>query len=630
MMSTTLRPMTLGERPILQPLASIAAAGMEHRRRMIERGADGRVWEFTLQLHSRGSVELACPDALRARLDLDDASPWRALWFTSSWGAEFTPVEAPLELPLSLGVTSGRSSHGMHPWLALTRPGAAVVVSPAWSGNWHISIDARGLVTAGIAPDGFRTTVTPDAPVTAPSVFVAIGSDLDEAAAALSRAVARDVIPPSPADQGSPVEWNHWWPYEDTDITADVFRANAVVAADLGIETVTLDAGWFGRMDAASDWQNERGDWDRVNTVRFPDGLPALADSVRALGVDFGIWLEPEAIGAGAWIRRERPEIVATRTTPSTASPSITVSLDPDDRSFLGYVCLGSPAGRSFVLETVSRVLSETGARWLKLDFNVDPGAGCDRTDHGHCSHDGLYRHYLGLYAVLDEIRERHPLVILEACSSGGLRIDLGLAAHVHCTFLSDPDWTEHHQQVLWGASLMLPPTAMLHWSWSQWRGHNPNQEKDWDALTRSAFAAMLRPAMVQRFGVSLRLEDLRPELRDCLRDHVRLYREEIAPLVRHGELRRLTPQPLRDGKGERVPVFQLSHDDRHAIVGSVLPGGRAPHRQRIGGIDVNRRYRVRNADDPVEVVSRGAELDRDGVALPRDAASWVILIEPA
>jgi alpha-galactosidase len=621
-------PIALDGRPLLRPLTSVAPAGVEHRRLLSERGPDGRVWEFGFELRTSGAVELSTLDALRARLVIDDPREWRASWFESSWGTEFSPVEVELELPFRLSVTSGRSSHGAHPWLALTRPGAAIVVSPAWSGNWHISIDAHGLLTAGVTPDGFRTVVTAAEPVVAPSVFVAIGHDVDDAASALARAVAADVVPRSPASEAVPVEWNHWWPYEDAEISEQVFLANADVAARLGIETVTLDAGWFGRPDAGSDWQRERGDWDEVNTERFPSGLPALGEQVRSRGLDIGIWIEAEAVGAAAQLRRSRPEIIARRRSPAPSSPSITVSLDPEDPGFLGYVCLGSEAGRDFVLESMSSTIRATGARWLKLDFNVDPGAGCDRTDHGHGAHDGLYRHYVGLYAVLDAFRDRHPEVILEACSSGGLRIDLGLAAHVHCSFLSDPDWTEHHLQVLWGASLLLPPVAQLHWSWSQWRGENADQERDWASLPVAEFAAMLRAAMLHRFGVSLRLPDLRPDLLDCLEEHVRIYRNAVAPLVRDGELHRLTAQPLRGGAGERVPSFQLSADDHHVVVGVVLPGGTTPPMQRVTGLDPERMYAVTDMDAGAEATPvAGHELLRDGMPLRPGAASWLLLL---
>ncbi len=244
-------------------------------------------------------------------------------------------------------------------------------------------------------------------------------------------------------------------------MTEEVIAANARVAAELGIRVVTVDAGWFGAPDAGSDWQEQRGDWDRVNTARFPSGLAALGRSVRAAGAEPGIWIEAEAV-AGPRLRQQRPEALA-RADGRRRDPSYrvtTVSLDEDDPGFLGYVCLGSEAGRDHVRSALRDVVAAVGARWVKLDFNIDPDGGCKRTDHGHGRGDGLLRHYQGLYAVLREFRETHPEVILEACASGGLRLDLGLAREVHGFFLSDPDYTEHHLQVLHGAAHLLPSSG--------------------------------------------------------------------------------------------------------------------------------------------------------------------------
>ena len=324
-----------------------------------------------------------------------------------------------------------------------------------------------------------------------------------------------------------------------------------------------LDAGWFGRPEASSDWVAERGDWHRVNTARFPHGLSWLADQTRRAGIDFGIWIEAEAIGPGATVAAEHPEIVARDDSGAG-----------DDSGALGYVCLGSPAGRDHVHDHVARLIAETGARWIKWDFNLDPGSGCRRTDHGHGAADGLLRHYLGLYAVLDRLRSAHPDTVFEACSSGGLRIDAGLAAHVDGFFLSDPDWTEHHLTCLWGASRLLPPRQLLHWPQSEWRGEHRFQKVDYSGtlITTAAFDTKIRAAMLHRFGLSVRLTQLRPDLRERLRHHLRIYERSVRPLLVDGLLRPLTDQPLREERGHRQPAFQLSSSDDHVVAAFLLP----------------------------------------------------------
>lgn len=589
-------------------------------------GADS-AWEFGLLLTNSGAdpVTVTRMDPLAAHLD---GGRWTTLAFHSGWGDEWRPVTGTTDHHHRLGTRAGRSSHGMSPWFGLEREGAGVVVSPAWSGNWHIDLDEGTRVSAGISTWQFFVTLAPGESVTAPSVVLSVGESRDAAALALTTAIGRAWIPRSVASERLDVEWNHWWPYEDVEVTEQVIWDNARVAADLGIGVATVDAGWFGASDASSYWPEQRGDWALVNSQRFPSGLTALGAGIRERGVRAGIWIEAEAVGASAEIRRTHPEILALAVDGRRHDPSyglMTVSLDADDPAFLGYVCLGSPAGRDFVLESMSRVVVETGAEWVKLDFNVDPDAGCTRTDHGHGAGDGLLRHYEGLYSVLDAFRARHPEVVLEACSSGGLRIDLGLARHVHCLFLSDPDYTEHALQVFWGASLMLPPAAILHWSWSQWRGDHEASRLDFASLTDEQFATLLRAAMLHRFGVSLRLPELSPSQLEVLREHVVLYSGTLADLVRDGALRRLTGQPLRGTAGERAPAFQLSLDGRHVVGQYVLAGGAPPAAVRPH-LDPARRYRVTD-------LASGAESALGDGGIPLDdkngtVTSWLLLVE--
>jgi alpha-galactosidase len=625
-----------------------ALAGLRERASVraawsARRVAGQPVWEcaLTLRNDSEHSVTITRMDPLV----LDVNSHWRTQGYHSAWGDEFRPLHGHAGHHLVLESRSGRSSHGMIPWLGLERGGssgpgahaepAAITVAPAYSGNWHIHAMAGGFVSAGISPWQFSVELAPGESVTAPSVVLTIADDLDAASVALQRAVAADWLPRTAFTDSAPVEWNHWWPYEDQEVDELVITENARIAAEIGIEIATVDAGWFGAADPTSHWQEQRGDWASVNTARFPSGLAALGQSIRDAGVLPGMWIEAEAVGSHSLLRAAKPEAMAHTVEGRRPDPSYRVqteSLDDDDPTFLGYVCMGSPAGREHVLESMSTLITTTGARWIKLDFNIDPDAGCTRTDHGHGPGDGLLRHYEGLYAVLDEVRARHPEIMLESCSSGGLRIDLGLARHVHGFFLSDPDYTEHHLEVLWGVRHLLPPIGILHWSWSQWRGDYPPSRLDWANLSAVDFDTTLRAAMLHRFGVSLRLPELRPELLERLRVHVNLFQQHLAQFVRDGVLQPLTATPERGGFGERAPSIQLTHPDGRIVVGTfVLEGGARPSTVHPRGILADATYTVTDlADGDVRRISGAALIDDGIVSLGDDAAtSWLLLIVP-
>lgn len=529
---------------------------------------------------------------------------------TSSWGLEFEPHPLCLAEQITWEVTSGRSSNGALPWLAAETDAGAVVITVHWSGSWRLVVTPgtdETQIAVGLHPDGQRVLLAEGEELLLPAVSVATGATVAEAAAALTALLAAQV---PISGVGLLTEWNHWWPYEDVEIDETTFLAEAASAAELGLEVAVLDAGWFGRSEAGSDWVAERGDWHRVNTARFPHGLAWLADQTRRTGLDFGIWIEAEAIGPGATVTTEHPEIVARAGGAS-----------------LGYVCLGSAAGQDHVHDHVARLIAETGARWIKWDFNLDPGSGCRRDDHGHAADDGLLRHYLGLYAVLDRLRDAHPDTVFEACSSGGLRIDAGLAAHVDGFFLSDPDWTEHHLTCLWGAARLLPPRQLLHWPQSEWRGEHRFQKVDYSGtlLTAAAFDTKIRAAMLHRFGISIRLTQLRPDLRERLRHHLRVYERAVRPLLVDGLLRPLTDQPLREEKGHRQPAFQLSSGDEHVVAAFLLPpqGSWSPVLPTALEPDVD--YEVRDLDTDERVaIATGAELFAGGLPAPAAAVTSV------
>ncbi|MBC8163936.1 MAG: alpha-galactosidase [Roseiflexaceae bacterium] len=575
-------------------------------------------WQ-TVRNTSAGAMQITRLDSIA--LDLVPDS-YELLFYTSGWGSEFDLVRVPIAEMALLETRHGRSSKGQHPWFALVRPdGGILSASVAWSGNWTFRFAPNGAggtaLSGGLHDWEFSYELAPGATIESPPVALVLGEqgDLNTISTQYARVGRRHWYPDNARARQVPVEWNHWWPYEDRFIDEQVFRANVDVAARMGVEVCTLDAGWFGPIAADSHWYDYRGDWATVNTARFPSGIRALAEYVHERGMAFGIWCEIEALGQHAQLAEQHPAFVATR-----------------NGERLGYVCFGNPATQEWAFATLSRLISEHGADWIKLDFNLDPQAGCDRIDHGHGVGDGLYAHYQGYYQTLERLRARYPEVTLENCSSGGLRIDLGMLRHTIPTFLSDPDWPAHGLQLIWGASTMMAPNAWLHWGYSEWiNGHPPQQFNPRDPqLKAHQLDYYVRIGMLGAFGLSQKLPDLPAWVAERYTAHIALYRETLRRFVREADFYRLTDQPRRDG-GSRWAAFQytLPDDSEHVIAAFRLPDGEPARTLTLYRLDPEREYTLFWLQTERVERRHGAALIADGLRiddLPEQGSALVLL----
>lgn len=558
-------------------------------------------------VHNYGvdSVQLTRLDSLV--LDLPPAA-YDILSYTSGWGAEFNAVRALLsDVPL-LETRRGRSSKDHHPWFAVFHPdGTILSASVAWSGNWVFRFeqhdDGGVRLSGGLHDWEWTHTLAPGTALDSVPVVVALGNngDLNTVSTQYARVGRHHWYPRMALGDQLPVEWDQWWSYEDHQIDEHVFRANVDVAAQLGIEVCTLDAGWFGPSDPGSFWNDYRGDWADVNTARFPSGLRALSDYVHERGMAFGLWCEIEALGQYARLAEQHPDFVATR-----------------DGERLGYVCFGNPAVEAWAVATLGGLIDGYGVDWIKLDFNLDPQAGCDRTDHGHEAGDGLYAHYQGYYRALEHLRARYGNVVLENCSSGGLRIDLGILRRVIPTFLSDPDWPEHGLQLIWGASTMLAPNAWLHWGWSEWINGHPRQDfnpRD-PQLQPHQFDYYTRIGMLGAWGLSQKLPELPPWVAERYAAHIDLYKTTLRRFVRDADLYRLTEQPHRNGAGDRWAAFQYVQPSatEHLVSVFRLPGGAPTRTFRLYELDAERTYEVQWLLTERTERRRGADLIAHGL----------------
>ncbi|MEY2848829.1 MAG: hypothetical protein RI885_1494, partial [Actinomycetota bacterium] len=233
-----------------------------------------------------------------------------------------------------------------------------------------------------------------------------------------------------------PVILNTWEAvYFEHDLPTLLELADA--AADLGVERFVLDDGWFlgRRHDRAG-----LGDWYVDDTV-WPDGLGPLIEHVHARGMQFGLWVEPEMINEDSALAREHPEWIS----------------GPADRTPLGWrsqqvLDLAEPEAWRHVFERLDSILHDNRIDYLKWDQNRD------HLEAGHGGRASTHDQTIALYGLLDALREAHPSVEIESCSSGGGRVDLGILARTDRVWASDTNDALERQIIQRWTTLVVPP----------------------------------------------------------------------------------------------------------------------------------------------------------------------------
>jgi alpha-galactosidase len=422
------------------------------------------------------------------------------------WSGEFRLASAPLVTGrIEKTNRSGRSGFdGAHYLIAgddtlREEQGRAVAAHLAWSGN------ARSLVET--LPTGERQlqigewlapgecVVAPGQSYQTPTALVALSFDgfngIRRAFQAELRARrVREGLATSPRK----VHFNSWEAaYFDIDQQRLLELAEA--AAALGAERFVLDDGWFrGRRDDRSSL----GDWT-VDAERFPHGLASLIAHVEALGMDFGLWIEPEMISPDSDLYRLHPDWCLHQ----EARPR------PTQRAQL-VLDLTRPEVSDHIFGAIDRLLCAYPIAALKWDHNRDlfPAASRGRP--------AARAQNLGFLALLDRIRAAHPQVEIEGCASGGARIDFAVAQRVARVWASDNTDAVERLRIHRAMSLFYPPEMIgAHFGASP----NPSTARRLDVAFRA------RIAMFAHFGIEADPGRLSVEEREELAGHIAAYK---------------------------------------------------------------------------------------------------------
>lgn len=311
-----------------------------------------------------------------------------------------------------------------------------------------------------------------------------------------------------------PVLINNW---EATyfDFDEDKIVAIATQAQELGIELFVLDDGWFGKRN---DDTTSLGDWF-VNEEKLPNGLSCLAQKITSLGMEFGIWFEPEMISQMSELYKQHPEwcIRVKNYEPTIGRGQLVLDL-------------GNPDVINYLYESVARILSTASITYVKWDMNRH------LTDFGstylpkECQSEVAHRYVLGLYDLLERLTTQFPDVLFESCSSGGGRFDAGMLYYMPQTWTSDNTDAICRLSIQHGTSLVYPPVTMgCHVS------ATPNHQvgRETPLQTRGVVA------MSGNFGYELDITNLSKETLMEMKGqiaHYKMYRD----VFQFGELYRL------------------------------------------------------------------------------------------
>jgi len=515
--------------------------------------------------------------------------------FAGKWAGEFQTEQTTLVRGSFVQENrSGRTGHASYPGLYLgesnttENSGQAVARHLGWSGNTRLRVDhlATGELSAQAGElllPGEMTLQRGESYATPPLYLTWSDQGYGPLTRSLHRYVRGQLCPVAPR----PVHYNSWEAvYFDHSPARLMELANR--AAEVGAERFVLDDGWFGarRNDTAG-----LGDWTVCDNV-YPDGLEFLSEHLQSLGLEFGLWFEPEMVNPDSDLYRAHPDWVlqAPGVEQIASRHQLPLDLTRDD------VC-------EHLFERIVSLTKQLNIAYIKWDMNRDiqhPG--------GEAGHAVMHQQILALYGLIERIKAAVPGLVVESCASGGARADYGILTHTDRVWTSDNNDARAHHAIMRGTAHFLPLDVL---------GNHVGPQKC--HITRRQFDMEFRAgaAIFGHMGMEMDLTQESAQDRAILSDAIALHKRHRT-LIHTGDYHRLSTHKHICGIGvvasdRRDAVFQLAVLDPHPTM--------HPPRINFAGLDPDQRYEIQSiwpqALDKSFGTFAGSALMQYGLQLP-------------
>lgn len=575
--------------------------------------ADRGPIEHSLSIQNLGDepVWLPLQPSLRFDWEIDPKAALQRFWvekgadIPSSQGTHLDPLadgDSWQGSSSTYAIPSPNRPREMIPYLLVDEPNGGRrgwYVGIEFSGRTRITLERAGASLRGEAgldpnPGPYRTRVPPGGSFETPTIFIGTFRGGPDDAGNIVRRWVRAALnnPRTLADPSYPLLVNNSW---GSGMAVDEALAHRMIeqSSQLGLEMFHLDAGWF----------RDVGDW-HANPTKFPHGIASVADFAHQHGLKFGLWMDWTQAG----ISNEPGAL-------NVHDPAIRGWLIADppigwkhSEPFKGItIDLGVPAAQLWAQRELERVVSDYHLDMLEHDGYL-VAQGSSRSEHpaappdpatlriyedsgflwveGSNSTDVSYHATRAYYAIYEQLRRRHPNLLLEVCNDGGRMVDFGSAAHGDYFSVTDTYNPLANRRAFYDASYVLPP-AMLE-----------SYVESYPAPRLENFRYVLRSGMLGWFSLMLDASQWTTQQRAAAQQEFALYKKALRPLIRQADLYHVAERP--DGvhwDGMEYYSAQLRRGVLYAFRGSASDLPR--HRFLLAGLEGDRRYRLSFQDNP-------------------------------
>ena len=521
------------------------------------------------------------------------------------WGAEYQPnttllTQGVKTLQVKDFRSFGSSFFALRPQgETMETCGEAWFGSLQYSGNWRVDFEkyptGEVQVTSGINFWDQSVTLKAGSSFTTPKFIIGYTTKgMEGVSQSLASYTREKVLYPSHRDKIRPVLYNSW--YATTfDVNEEHQLALAKTAKELGVEVFVIDDGWFrGRVNDKAGL----GDWT-VDTDKFPNGLKPMIDKINAMGLDFGIWIEPEMVNPNSDLYRAHPDWAFhyPNRTRHEGRNQLMLNLAREDVY-------------NYLYTSFSTLLRENNIKFIKWDMNkslTDPGFPSAPADEQRAVR---IKYVENLYRLYEALRKEFPDVWFENCASGGGRVDLGMMARTDFSWASDN--TDPVERIFIQHAFLnaFPSNSMISWvTQEDWHRQNHPLEFKFDV------------SMCGVLGVGYDITKWSDKEKAVAREKIARYKE-IRETVQFGDHYRLvSPYETnrsvlqfvnKNGKEAVLFVYNLAEYPNNG-----LPETRCPKAVKLRGLQPEAKYKI----EGIERIFSGDMLMSVGVELPLHGA---------